>query len=335
MLFLWAVCMVPFGAYAIIQNFTVAILVQPQLFSLLCLICWGQTLFYHNKYKAWQATLVAIATGAIFGGTELALALTLRGPYSRGLQWPVTFLGILATVLLAVGLVFPYIEMWKNKGRVVGISFRFLAIDFAGALFSLLALTVQNTFDRLGGASYITVMILEIGIVLGHLSWLWRSRKLRKAAKEAGRDYDEYVSSMDAGRDTVRRSFVRIRDVPSDWPKTARVSAILSALRNFSYDEEKATETSEAHVENGRSLPTSVRVSALVAAILHTSPESRRSLETTETRQFEKEVLTTIEPPAAITKPVATTQIIRTGEEQGQETERPVSASPTISHAAH
>jgi hypothetical protein len=224
--------------------------------------------------------------------------------------------------------------MWKNKGRVVGISFRFLSIDFAGALFSLLALTVQNTFDRLGGASYITVMILEIGIVLGHLSWLWRSRKIRKAAKEAGRDYDEYVSSMDAGRDTVRRSFVRIRDVPSDWPKTARVSAILSALGNFSYDEEKATETNDAHVENGRSWPTSVRVSALVAAIHQTSPESIRSLETTETTQLEKEVLTTIEPSfSGITKPVATAQIRPAGEEQNQETDRPVSASPTIRHA--
>jgi hypothetical protein len=259
----------------------------------------------------------------------------VQGPYSRGLTWPVTFLGVLAAVLLAVGLVFPYIEMWKNKGRVVGISFRFLAIDFAGALFSLLALTVQNTFDRLGGASYITVMILEIGIVLGHLSWLWRSRKVRKAAKDAGRDYDEYVNSMEAGTDTGRRSFVRIRDVPSDWPKTARVSAILSALRSSSDDEEKATKTSDAYVENGRRWPSTVRVSAIVAAIHPSSPESRRSLETTETGQSEKGALAENNPSfPTITKFASTGQAEGADEVQIQETERAVPAAAKLDDAA-
>jgi hypothetical protein len=223
--------------------------------------------------------------------------------------------------------------MWKNKGRVVGISFRFLAIDFAGAAFSLLALTVQNTFDRLGGASYITVMILEIGIVLGHLSWLWRSRKVRKAAKEAGRDYDEYISSLDAGHDTMKRSFVQIRDVPSDWPKTARVSAILTALRNSSDDEEKATKTIEAHVEDGRSWPATVRVSAIVTAIHQTSPEQKQSLETTETGKFEEVPVASNPSFSAVTKPAATAQTRRTSEAQSRETERAESALATIGHA--
>jgi hypothetical protein len=240
-------------------------------------------------------------------------------------------LGVLATVLLAVGLVFPYIELWKNKGRVVGISFRFLAIDFAGALFSLLALVVQNTFDRLGGASYITVMILEIGIVLCHLTWLWRTRSLRKEAKDAGKDYDEYVTSMDAGPDTVRRSFVRIQDVPSDWPKTARVSAILSALRSSSEDEEKAIATGEtAMTENERSWPRTVRVSTIVAAIHKGYSESTTSSQDFEVRHVDDERGTEKEPTfAKITPSAPIAQSRSTG---GEEARRATFSTVTQAH---
>ena len=66
--------------------------------------------------------------------------------------------GSLATVLLAAGLIPTYLEIWKRRGRVVGISqsfvntkvsssvtetcpgFVFLTIDWLGAFFSLMAL---------------------------------------------------------------------------------------------------------------------------------------------------------------------------------------------------
>jgi hypothetical protein len=224
-------------------------------------------------------------------------------------SWPVTLLGVLAAVLLAVGLVFPYIELWKNHGRVVGISFRFLAIDFAGAFFSLLALVVQNTFDRLGGASYITVMILEIGIVLCHLFWLWRSRKTRNAAKKAGKDYNEYMNTLDPEPKTVRSSFVRIQDIPRDWPTTVRVSAILSALRASPDDEEKGSEAMEADIANGRRWPSTVHVSAIVAAIHKASCETKMSTDVTRIRQFNDEKLVESQRSSSeITKPATTAQ---------------------------
>jgi hypothetical protein len=40
---------VPFGVYAVIQNFNIPIQVQPQIFMALCLIAWVQILIY-NKY---------------------------------------------------------------------------------------------------------------------------------------------------------------------------------------------------------------------------------------------------------------------------------------------
>lgn len=64
-------------------------------------------------------------------------------------------IGALAATLLAVGLLPPYGEGWKRRGRIVGINFVFLATDALGAFFSLLSLVAQRTFDILGGVMYI------------------------------------------------------------------------------------------------------------------------------------------------------------------------------------
>jgi len=46
MMFLWALCGVPFGVYAIVQNFNIPIQIQPQCFCALCLLSWAQCLRY-------------------------------------------------------------------------------------------------------------------------------------------------------------------------------------------------------------------------------------------------------------------------------------------------
>lgn len=37
-------------------------------------------------------------------------------------------------------------------------------------------------------------MVLEIGIMLWHFSWVYRNRRTLKAAKRAGMTYDQYIS---------------------------------------------------------------------------------------------------------------------------------------------
>ncbi|OJD35074.1 pq loop repeat protein [Diplodia corticola] len=192
--FLWAVAAMPFGVYNIVQNFNIPLQVQPQVFCSLTLICWAQTLIYHEHWRVWTATLAAVITGLVSGGVEALLILTLRGPYSRGVEWPIITVGVVAAILLAVGLLPMYWEQWKRDGRAKDISFLFLGTDFAGATFSLIALAVQQTFDYLGGILYIVCMVLEIGIVIWHLSWVYRNRRTLKAAKRAGLSYDQYVS---------------------------------------------------------------------------------------------------------------------------------------------
>lgn len=99
--------------------------------------------------------MLAAAFALAFGGIELLLILTLRPLYDRGIAWPIMIVGVIAAILLAAGLLPPYAELWKRQGRVVGINFAFLTIDWLGAFFSLMGVVAQNTFDPLGGCLFI------------------------------------------------------------------------------------------------------------------------------------------------------------------------------------
>ncbi|KAF2469496.1 uncharacterized protein BDR25DRAFT_229205, partial [Lindgomyces ingoldianus] len=194
MLMLWSSCAVPFGVYAIVQRFNFALQFQPQCFGALTLICWGQALVYSHRWRTWTATLATISVALGLGLIELVLIITLRRPYYNGVKWPMMMMAIIASVMQAAGLILPYFELAKRNGRVIGINFIFLAVDYSGAFFSVMALVAQNTFDILGGSLYIVCMSLETGIFLSHWIWLWRVRHIRREAKKAGVSYDEYIA---------------------------------------------------------------------------------------------------------------------------------------------
>ncbi len=106
-------------------------------------------------------------------------------------------LGSWACALLNFGLILPYYEAYKTGWRFIGLSFRFVAIDFAGALFSLGSLATQHKWDKFGGASYIIVMILETGLVVIQLKWIWLNRTTIRAARAEGKTFDEYVAAKE------------------------------------------------------------------------------------------------------------------------------------------
>ena len=84
---------------------------------------------------------------AIFAALEATGIILCRRVYQggRGKNWPVEFVGILAAVLLIVGYAPIPFEVWKRRGRVVGIDFAFLTIDWMGAFFSLMAIGTFKT----------------------------------------------------------------------------------------------------------------------------------------------------------------------------------------------
>ena len=155
--------------------------------------------------------------GVTFGGVEAVLIFTLRPLYDRRVAWPIMLVGIVAAILLAAGLLPPYFELWKRSGRVVGINFLFLTIDWLGAFFSLMALVAQNIFDALGGCLFIVCIFIEGGIFVSHGIWLFRTRKLRASAKAAGRHFDELPESESYHVGVERKgSIAASRDVERD-----------------------------------------------------------------------------------------------------------------------
>ncbi|MCJ1311593.1 hypothetical protein MMC25_005266 [Agyrium rufum] len=191
MMFLWAMCAIPFGVYAIVQNFNIPVQIQAQIFGTLAIVVWVQILIYHDKWRRWTASLLGAGLWALSGGVEALLILTLRGPYNRGVEWPIILVGVVAAVLLAFGLLPPYLEIRRRRGRVIGINFIFLSIDTLGAFFSLVSLLTQDTFDILGGIIYILTMVLELGIFASHIVWRIRTRKLHRRAKAEGIAFDD------------------------------------------------------------------------------------------------------------------------------------------------
>jgi hypothetical protein len=90
-----------------------------------------------SRWPVWKACSVAGVAWLIFGGVEAALVLSLkvnallerfyriltRKPiYDQGDDAPMIILGVIASILLAAGLLPPYVEIWRRRGRVIGIN---------------------------------------------------------------------------------------------------------------------------------------------------------------------------------------------------------------------
>lgn len=175
--------------------------------------------------------------------------------------------GIIAAILLAASLIPPYFELWKRSGRVVGMNFVFLTIDWLGAFFSLMGVVAQNTFDPLGGCLIIVCLVIEGGYFISHGIWLFRTRKLRAAAKAAGQDFDElpepvvsYVevprkgsiaADNDVKHDAVARkgSLAMPRDLEHG---EARMMSVLQHVKDGVIEDSKATKDVEVRREELR-----------------------------------------------------------------------------------
>lgn len=174
MMFLWAASGVPFSIYFIATDGSIPLRIQPQLFTFFCTLSWIQTLYYPPK-KVSRIRLVTFVGAfiAISIGLEVGFILWLRPLYRRGIEWPMLIIGIVASILLAIGLIPPYFELAKRQGRVIGINFVFLTLDSLGALFSLLSIVV-GTMDIMSIVLYAIVLALEVGIFASHFIWWLR-----------------------------------------------------------------------------------------------------------------------------------------------------------------
>lgn len=193
MMFLWALCGVPFAIYFISTRANVAVQVQPVLFFFFCTTAWTQTLYYppvqvpRKKILVYVGTFIAVSAGVAGGFIPW-----LRRLYDDGTSWPTLIFGILASILLALGLVPPYFELAKRKGRVVGIHFLFLFVDMCGAFFSMLSVVVGN-MDIMGIVLYCVCVAMEVGIFLSQFIWLCRFRWFGHGEEDEPEDEENSV----------------------------------------------------------------------------------------------------------------------------------------------
>lgn len=99
------------------------------------------------------------------GAIEVALIFALKAASKRHITWPMTFMAVLAAVLLAAGVLRHYWDIYTHR-TVRGISFIFVGIDAAGDLFSLVSVFFQAELNVLGMAIYGTELALWTGVFI-------------------------------------------------------------------------------------------------------------------------------------------------------------------------
>ncbi|OGE56378.1 hypothetical protein PENARI_c003G12220 [Penicillium arizonense] len=138
MMLLWASAGVPLGVYNIVEEFNIALRVQPQILTTLSLITWAQCLYYGKKYSIVKCSAAVTSLLLILGGIEVGLVFALRAAKDQGLEWPLILMAVLSACLLAAGVLRHYWDIYVHR-TVRGISFIFVGIDAAGDLFSLVS----------------------------------------------------------------------------------------------------------------------------------------------------------------------------------------------------
>lgn len=217
MLFLWSASGVPFSIYFVSRRSSIPIMVQPQIFTTLCVITWAQALYYPPVQVSRKRLITLISTFLVVGiALEAGFIIPCRNAYDDGTEWPSLIFGVIASILLAVGLVPPYFELAKRQGRVVGINFVFLSLDFSGAFFSILSLVFAREMDIMGIVLYCIVAAMELGIFTSHVIWWIRIGRHQK------KTVDDEEAHKDVPSDTEEDSLDVVATVVADEAKLSK-----------------------------------------------------------------------------------------------------------------
>ncbi|ODV83316.1 hypothetical protein CANARDRAFT_177793 [[Candida] arabinofermentans NRRL YB-2248] len=183
-MFLWCASGSPFGVYFIVSDSYLPMQIQPQLFMFLCSIAWIQAMYYPPySIPKKRIFLYAFLFYSISLAIELGFGIPLKKVYKDGTTWPSLVFGIIASIVLAAGLLPPYFELSKRQGRVVGINFIFLMMDTAGAVFSMASQLIGD-IDVMGMILYAVIIVMECGLYCSQIIWYIRFRVLRKERLE-------------------------------------------------------------------------------------------------------------------------------------------------------
>ncbi|KAF7301030.1 hypothetical protein MIND_00666800 [Mycena indigotica] len=176
----WGISAGFFGVYAIVQNLNIPLIIQPQLFGLLCMVSWGQCQYYGSPRPKRHSLLLGLAALLLLGGVEAAMVFSIRPSMNPR---AIMFFGIFSSVLLALGLLAQYYEIYQRK-EVVGVSILFMTIDLMGGVFSDLSLVFKPKFDGIAAISYSIVIAMDAGVILSALLLNPRARRRRRRVED-------------------------------------------------------------------------------------------------------------------------------------------------------
>ncbi|KAI8175030.1 thymidylate kinase [Colletotrichum sp. SAR 10_86] len=215
MMMLWAWAGVPLGVYNIVEDFNIALRIQPQILTFLSLATWIQCYYYERNWSVLRSLAVVTPIAAVMAGIQAALVFALRIPKSRGTEWPMIVMAVLSAALLAAGVLRHYWDIYVHR-TVRGISFIFVAIDAAGDVFSLASIFFQPSVDILGVIIYATEFVLWCGVFAcgGYYNFLPWFRKKMLAKEDAGRPSPAEVNSNHAD-DVSAGNGIALHDMPS------------------------------------------------------------------------------------------------------------------------
>ncbi|KAI3600423.1 pq loop repeat protein [Moniliophthora roreri] len=122
---------------------------------------------------------MCIGVMVVCAGFEVGMIFALRPAYERGQTSGVKAFGVLFSVLVAVGLLPEYYEIWKKK-EVIGISVTFMLIDAAGGIFSDLSLAFAPEFDITAAVGYTLVTAMDMVVIVAALILNPRANRRRR-----------------------------------------------------------------------------------------------------------------------------------------------------------
>lgn len=178
----WAIAGIPLGVYNLVQDFNIALRIQPHILILLSLITWAQCQYYGAKWHLVRILATTTVLTLCIGGVEAGLYFALQQAHHKSLEWPLILMAVLAAILLTLGVLRYYWEIYKSAS-VRGISFLFVLIDASGDLVSVLSLLFEARIDIVGIVIYSVELLLWIGIVcLGiyFRFWPWLARRIHE-----------------------------------------------------------------------------------------------------------------------------------------------------------
>ncbi|KAF9936227.1 hypothetical protein BGZ67_002535 [Mortierella alpina] len=164
MFFIWTLAALGFGSYSIVEDLSIPIIIQPQIFGALSAVCYCQCLYYGMRWSLRRTVVASSVMFVAMAGIQVAAVYGTRAGKDHQVTGTVEAAGIIPILLLALGFMPQYADIYKDRS-VVGVSMAFIAADALGAVFSLVSLAFRTEFDLLATLNYVVVLVCDLLVV--------------------------------------------------------------------------------------------------------------------------------------------------------------------------